>query len=208
MDTALAEAERRSAPPQEDENGPTRQRWRDLSPHFILNLDEANHQANAADKKLVGARSKKKHDRNQTDSRISITGIECGTPAGNDGPSIYLMAGVDMQHHLKPLYGSSKALQKQGAPANSFVLMTPNAFLTNEAWDTAAEPLAKGIRAMPVIRDHPDFWVVLLLDGYAAHVMTFIAQLIFLNYKILVVKETSGTSHVNQAYDQAPAKEV
>jgi hypothetical protein len=68
------------------------------------------------------------------------------------------------------------------------------------------ESVAKGIRAMPVICNHPNFWVVLHLDGFKAHVMTHAAQATFRRHQILVVKENSDSSQVNQAFDQDPAK--
>jgi hypothetical protein len=47
--------------------------------------------------------------------------------------------------------------QKKGAPAYSKVIMTPNAYMTDEAWKEAAVLLAKGIRSLPAVRDHLDW---------------------------------------------------
>jgi hypothetical protein len=192
--------------PGEDKNGPTWKRWKENAAHFTLNLDEANHQANSGSDRGVADRELKKKEKNKDDSRVSITGVECGSAAGVDGPSMYLLAGAAMPAHFKNLYGRSNWLMQMGAPRNSFCVMTPTAFMTNEAWDQSAERLAKGIRDMPVIRDHPSFWVVLHLDGFKAHVMTYAAQQVFWEHKILVVKENSHSSQVNQAFDQACAK--
>jgi hypothetical protein len=78
--------------------------------------------------------------------------------------------------------------------------------MTNEAFDEIAEPLTKGIRAMSVIKDHPDFWVVLHFDGFKSHVMTHHTQKMFYNHQILCVKENSHTSQINQAFDKYPVK--
>ncbi len=43
-----------------------------------------------------------------------------------------------------------KNLEKRGAPIGSTIVMTPSAYMTDEAWAKLAEPLAKGIRAMEV----------------------------------------------------------
>jgi hypothetical protein len=43
-----------------------------------------------------------------------------------------------------------KDLSKHGAPPHSTIIMTPSAFMTDEAWVTVAPVLAKGIRAMPI----------------------------------------------------------
>ena len=47
--------------------------------------------------------------------------------------------------------------------------MTPTGYMTEECWDDMAEEVAKGIRAMPVIKDHSDWWVRLVLDGFGSH---------------------------------------
>jgi hypothetical protein len=205
VDATMEEASRLSAP-DEDVTGPNRTLWRELSANFVLNLDECNSQASQGSSFIVGDSKIRKHEKNETSSRVSITTVECGNAAGNDGPSMYLMAGEQMPGHFEELYGSSSFLRTSGAPRNSFVVMTPSAFMTNKAWDGAAEKLAKGIRAMPVIVDYPEFWLVLHLDGYKSHVMTYPAQAIFRRYRILVVKENSDSSQINQAYDQEPAK--
>jgi hypothetical protein len=49
------------------------------------------------------------------------------------------------------------------------VIMTPNAYMTDEAWKEVVPHLCKGIRSMKGIRDHPNFWVVLSLDGFGSH---------------------------------------
>ena len=53
----------------------------------------------------------------------------------------------------------------------------------------------KGIRELPEVKDHPEWWFVLHLDGPQ---LTFAAQQVFADHKILLVKEN--------AFDQAPAK--
>ena len=59
---------------------------------------------------------------------------------------------------------------------------------------------------MPVIQDHPDWWVVITLDGFGSHLNVHSAQVTYAEYKIFVVKEEGDTSHINQAYDQSVAK--
>ena len=85
--------------------------------------------------------------------------------------------------------------------------MTENAYLTNDVFDNdIVELLCKNIRNMTVIRDHPNWWVVVYLDGFSAHVDTFAGQLMFTKYKIIVLKENSNSSQINQAFDRLPAK--
>ena len=146
---------------------------------------------------IVGDRKKRKHCKSTQNSRVSITVVECGNAAGCDGPSMYLMQG-QIPGNLRGLFGNSSWLEKSGAPPRSFVVPTPTAYMTDDAWDAAAEPLASGIRGMSVIKHYPNFWIVLYLDGFKSHVMTYRAQDIFWKHKILVVKENSDSSQVNQ----------
>ena len=59
---------------------------------------------------------------------------------------------------------------------------------------------------MNVIKEHQNRWVLLSLDEFGLHVNAQRAHKIFAAYKILVMKEETGISHVNQAYDQRFAK--
>jgi hypothetical protein len=133
------------------------QTWRDLEHFFTMGLDEESHAASAGSSYVVGARSKKKHENHNDESRMSITGVHIGTAAGGSGPAFWLVKGVGIPPEYANQFGREAWLVKKGAPRGSFVLPTPNAFMTNEAWDTAAPKIAKGIRAMVVICDHPEW---------------------------------------------------
>jgi hypothetical protein len=193
---AEEEAVRLSAP-DEDADGPVRTLRRELAHHFTLNLDEQSCQASLGTSHIIGDRTLKKHEKNQSSSRVSITSLECGSAAGVDGPTIYLIAGVAIPTALSKQHGNSKWLELNGASKGSFVQMTPTAFMTNDTWDAGALRLTRGIRNMPVIRDYPDMVVVLHLDGYKSHVMTYIAHLIFREHRILVVNFTFSSHPTN-----------
>lgn len=90
-------------------------------------------------------------------------------------------------------------------PPYSCVYPTPSAYMTDDAWVAIVPNICKGIRAMPVIKDHPDWWFCLTLDGFGSHLDPR-AYETFLDHKIYVVQEGGDTSHVNQPYDQAVAK--
>ena len=95
--------------------------------------------------------------------------MRVGTAAGAKG-AVYLLKGTTAD----PRY-TSAFLESIGAPPNSCVVMTPNAYVTNEAWDEIiCHAIVKIIRSLPVIRDHPNWWVKIFLDGYKAHVNTVI----------------------------------
>jgi hypothetical protein len=180
--------------------------WRDLEAFFTLGLDEENKMANQGSEYTVGDGTKAKHENHNDEARMSITMVHTGSAAGDTGPAMYLMKGEKLPPEFENQFGSQKWLKGKGAPSGSFVVMTPNAFMTNDAWNGSAKQLAAGIRAMDVIRDHPEWWVVLHLDGFKSHVMTYEAQQTFHDAKILIVKENAHSSQVNQSFDQDVAK--
>lgn len=77
--------------------------------------------------------------------------------------------------------------------------------MTTEAWDDIVPDLAKGIRALPVVREHKDWWFCLCLDGFESHLSPY-SRKVFAKHKIFVVKEEGDSSQTNQAYDQSVAK--
>ena len=82
-------------------------------------------------------------------------------------PSMYLMKGQSPEN-LKGLFGNSSWLEKACPPPRSFVLPTPTTYMTDDAWDAAAEPLASGIRRKAVIKDYPNYWIILYLKGLSS----------------------------------------
>jgi hypothetical protein len=96
--------------------------------------------------------------------------------------------------------------QKDGFPPNSKVYMTPTAYMTDNVYAIIAPELADGIQKMPYICDHPDWWVVVSLDGFGSRVNVHEAQEAFFTSKILILKEEGNTSHLNQGYDHSVAK--
>ena len=103
----------------------------------------------------------------------------------------------------------SVALEKQlreQAPPFSKIITAPSAYMTDEAWLEIVPLLCEGIRAMPKVSEHPEWWFGLSLDGYGSHLKEDALE-IFANYRIMVVKEEGDSSQTNQAYDQLVAKE-
>jgi hypothetical protein len=171
-----------------------------LKAHFMLNLDETGIQLNDSIVQIIGSSDRKKHEKNKDDCRESITIIRMGSAAGQTGPWIFLLKGKRNDK------SSLKNLEEQyGAPPGSIVIMTPSAYLNDETWIKIAPLIAKGIRSMPVIRDHPTWWVCLTMDGYGSHLLPE-ALVVFSKHRIEALKEEGDTSAVNQAYDQAVAK--
>jgi len=181
-------------------NQPT-ELFKNLEEHFWANLDETCLMASDGTIKVIGSIAKAKTELIKDDCRASITVLRIGFASGTQGPLIFLAKGKTMD---RP---SIKAnLRSEGVPKGSTVLMTPNAFMTDVTWTKVVPILCKAIRNLPVIRDHPDWWIVIALDGFGSHINVDEAQLMFHKYKILILKEEGDTSHVNQAYDQSVAK--
>ncbi len=173
----------------------------DIEDHFVLNLDEECCMAAGYKTKVYGTQQKTKHDDNRGTSRVSITLVRCGNAANNEGPCFFLLQGK----HRRAAY-TRKYLEEHGAPVHSDIIMTPSAFMTDEAWAELVPKLVEGIRAMPVIRDHPEAYVLLTLDGFKSHTKAASSILVFHNSKILLVVEHRASSTLNQAFDKHVAK--
>lgn len=138
---------------------------------------------------------------NKDDNRGSITISRCGLASGQEGPRFFLVKAEKIENKAFKNFS-----QKHGAPPGSAVIPTPNAYMTDKVWNEISPAFAKGLRALPVVRDYPDLWMAITLDGYGSHLQGEALQ-VFYDHKILIVKEEGDTSQVCQAYDKDVAKE-
>ena len=176
----------------------------DLKDHFTGNFDETCFMSNAhGDIKVVATNKKIKTEKISDDCRASITSCRTGTAAGTQGSFIFLAKGTTINHKC---YKGDLHNGNSDIPKHSKVIMTPTAYMTDEVWGEFAEDLCKGIRAMPVVCDHPQWWFILTMDGYGSHVNVHTAHETFARYKIFVFKEEGDSSATNQSYDQEVAK--
>lgn len=197
VDQALHEQRRLNQPADE---------FAKVADHFVGNLDETCYMgSHNGPIKVIASLARKKTEKITEDDRESITSVRMGTAAGASGPFIFLAKGKSDDNIPKSLRGDLSKNRK-GVPLHSRVIMTPNAYMTDEAWINLVEDFCKGVRSMPVVRDHPEWWFVLTLDGYGSHINNHEASKMFANYNVMVVKEEADTSQVNQAYDQLVAK--
>ena len=120
-----------------------------LVDHFTINLDESCMQANTSNLKIIGSKYKRKHEKNTSDCRDSITVVRVGSSANVDGPRFYLAKGKEIE-----LNSFKNFTNSFNAPEGSRVVMTPSAYMTDEAWREVVPDLCKGIRCMEGIRDH------------------------------------------------------
>ena len=95
---------------------------------FTVNLDESCFMGSEGVLRVIGSAARKKHEKNTSDSRQSITIVRVGSAAGVEGPRIFLAKGVDLtaESMLKKNFA-----RIHKAPIGSFVEMTPNAYMTN-----------------------------------------------------------------------------
>ena len=194
VDEALQEQRRLNLPAEEFEH---------FQDHFFGNMDETCLMANAdGEIRVLASAAKKKTEKATDDCRSSITSLRVGMTSGTQGPFTFLAKGLKMD---KP---SLNKILKERCPAGSSIAMSPSAYMTDEVYAKLVPQLCTGIREMPVIKDHPEWWVVLSLDGFGSHVNVHSAQKVFYDHRIFVIKEEGDTSHVNQAYDQFVAKKV
>ena len=87
-------------------------------------------------------------------------------------------------------------------PAGSKMILDKNAYMDDDTWISVVKPMAPGVRKMPVICDHPNWELLLTLDGFKSHVNVQETMTEWSKNKIRIAKEEAGTSHVNQAYNQ------
>ena len=128
-------------------------------------------------------------------------------------PAIFLLKGKKA-----PVGPDQTYLTKYGGAPGSDVHMTQNAHMSKEAWEGGgvgssdgddvgiARKIAAGIRKMPVIIDHPDWWVRFTEDGVYVHKFSLAAQKVFHEHKIANVIEEGFSSHINQPFDREVAK--
>jgi hypothetical protein len=166
VEAALAEQRRLNLPADEFEK---------VTDSFFGNLDESCFMANSDNKILIIASdAKRKPEKITDDCRASITSVRCGMASGEEGPYIFLAKGQKIER--SSLRGD---ISRRGAvrlPIGSRVLMSPNAYMTDEVYLNLVPFLCQGNRQMPVIKEHPTWWVVLTMDGFGSHVNVHKAQ--------------------------------
>lgn len=75
--------------------------------HFVVGGDETCVMANhAGDVKIIGSVDVKKHEKNVDDSRCSIhvTMYRTGTASGNQGPTMFILAGEKRRKGYGPAF--------------------------------------------------------------------------------------------------------
>ena len=111
----------------------------ELIQHFVVGGDETCIMSCVGGLKIVGSVDRKKHEKAIADSHVSMSLYRMGSIAGTQGPTIAVMAGK-----YRCAGFTDKFLTKHGMVEGSTIIMTPTAFVMEEAWE----------EMMPFIREH------------------------------------------------------
>lgn len=141
---------------------------------------------------------------------MSITLVRCGFASNASGPTFVLLAGIT----INPAY-SDKFLHEHGAALHSKIIMTPTAFLTDEAWKLIVPHLIEGLRH--VVRCHAEklgidratadqLLIGLTFDGFKCHLKNFAELINMASKNILALVENRDSSEINQAFDRFVAR--
>jgi len=171
--------------------------------HFITGGNETCFSASEdRSVRVIASANKTKHEKKTAHSRVSITMYRTGSVAGDTGPTVFLLEGKHRKSGFTDAW-----LREHGSPEGSIIVMTPNAFMTIEAWEKMTPSVCKGLRNINAIVTANSQWHMLeIFDGFGAHLSSLKAMQLRANSKISSLKEEGDSSHVNQAYDRFMAK--
>ena len=116
---------------------------------------------------IIGGRDSKTHEKRLYESRLSLTLIRIGVADVNEGLWIFIYEGKSNPENV---LSDAALVSQHGAPVGSHCHPTPSEYLTDDAWLELSTIITKGIRTIPVIRDHLDWWVSLSLYVFGSHV--------------------------------------
>jgi hypothetical protein len=124
-----------------------------------------------------------------------------GVATGHNSPTVFLLKGKKRKSGFKETF-----LKQEGCALGLKICMTKNAYMTEEAWEEMTPSIVKEYRALPVVKDNPQWWMIEIFDGFGAHLTSVNALKQYAEAKILSIKEEGDSSLYNQAYDKHVAK--
>ena len=165
----------------------------EVMPNFIVGLDKMCLMSVChGDLRVFAAADKKKQHKLLQDCRCSITVVRTGTASGITGPTIFLLKGTKHRDNFNNVY-----LLRYGMAKGSTILMTENAYMTDDAWLEASKAIVKGYHQLPFMKENKDWYITELLDGFKSHENVLKAHEIHADQLIISLKEESNSSHVN-----------
>jgi hypothetical protein len=145
----------------------------ELNHHFISGGDETCLQASAnGTVHVIGSTGRKKHEKINSDLRVSIKTYRTGSIAGDTGPTIFLMKGDRGKAGW-----TDKFLIKNGAKEGSTIVMTESTFMTTEAWEKMTPSMCAGLRKInKYVKANPQWYMLEIFDGFGAHLASLPAM--------------------------------
>ena len=124
-----------------------RDEFKRLMDHFIGNLDESCLMSSNGAIKVIALAFKKKTEKRTDETRESITTLRTGFCSDDQAGYFFLAKGKILERN------NFKDLCKNfNAPKGSNEIMTPSAYMTDDAWLELVPHLCKSIREMNVIK--------------------------------------------------------
>ena len=77
--------------------------------------------------------------------------------------------------------------------------MTPNMFMTMEAWVEMTPHLLTGYQSIPYLKDNPQWWFLEITDGFGSHHNNLKAMKSLAFAKCFLCKEEGDSSRFNQS---------
>ena len=128
----------------------------ELIEHFIIGGEETCLIVEAdGSMKIIGEFDRKKQEKKVYDCHASCKMYQNGIAGGSNLPTAFVMKGKIVNTGY-----TYKMLKENGAKHGSTVVMTDNAFMTEEAWLKLTPNIIEGYRAMPFICDNPQWHVI------------------------------------------------
>ena len=148
--------------------------------------------------RVIGSAGRKKHERKDQESRISITIYCTGSIYGVTGPTILLM-----EVNNKCVNYIDRFLRDNGTAPGSNVLMTSTAFMTEEAWIYENPPVVHGLKSSGhIVAANPQWWIKYILHGFFPHTSSLKSMQLRADTNIQSIKDEGDSSRVNKVYDK------
>ena len=113
------------------------------------------------------------------------------------GDTTDLCSRAEGESSVNKIYRNKQLETVYGLPKGRCVVCNKSSYMENTTWLHAVQLLAPAIRQMPVITDHPDWWICLTYDGFKSNVNVLEALDVLYSHKIYVAKEEVGISHLD-----------
>ena len=131
--------------------------FKEVIHYFITGGDETCFMACPdSNVKVIGCKKKKKHEKQTNDFRASIKMYRTSCVSGETRPTIFLSKGQQRRNNY-----TDDFLIKYGCRKGSTIVMTPNTFMTTEAWEQMNPNICCGLRSInPYVEANPQWFMI------------------------------------------------